>query len=135
MIEVTVFGIIQKEGKILLGTRNKEDHAKGKYIAPSGHVAEFETLEQALHRETMEEANVKITNLKQSKVFEYIKPERDRHAIAIVFSADWKEGIPKGGDDLADPKFYSIDEVQSLADNGKIPNFIMKIMKELGWLK
>lgn len=53
--------IIQKDGKILIAQRAKQDALYGKWEFPGGKVEEGETLEQCLKRELFEELSIHAT--------------------------------------------------------------------------
>jgi 8-oxo-dGTP diphosphatase len=57
MITVTV-GIIEKDGKILIARRNKNDLLKGKWEFPGGRLEPGETPEVCLKRELREELGI-----------------------------------------------------------------------------
>lgn len=73
-IRVSVYGIVEKDGKILVqGLRNNS-----KYFFPGGGVEVGETLEEALHRETMEEVGIEIEILNRihvTETFFYYSPQ------------------------------------------------------------
>ncbi len=57
MITVAV-GIIEKDGKILIARRNKDDPLKGKWEFPGGRLEPGETPEDCLKREFLEELGI-----------------------------------------------------------------------------
>jgi len=59
-VRATVCAIIEKDGKILLLKRNNEPF-KGFWTLPGGHIEFGKTAEQAVIRETMEEASLKFS--------------------------------------------------------------------------
>jgi len=85
--------IFNKEGKILLGKRCGK-HAPGEYSMPGGRIEYMEGFEEAVKRETLEEAGIKINNIKFLNVAN-INRYSYRHDISIHFTADWEEGNPQ----------------------------------------
>ena len=55
--------LIKSNDKLLLGIRNKEPN-KGMIITPGGGVELFESMEETVKREIMEETGLEITNIK-----------------------------------------------------------------------
>ncbi len=60
MYRVTV-AIIEKDGKILIARRRKEDPLKDKWEFPGGKIEGYESPEECLKREVMEELGIAIT--------------------------------------------------------------------------
>lgn len=85
--------MIFKGGKVLLGKR-KGSHGEGEYAFPGGHLEFGESFEDCARRETKEEADVEIKNIR----FQFIanvKKYSGKHYIHIGLIADWKNGKPK----------------------------------------
>jgi ADP-ribose pyrophosphatase YjhB (NUDIX family) len=85
MIEVIARGVIVQQGHVLLC-----QHAKKKYLyLPGGHVEFGETAAEALARELVEEAGVKIRVgpclLVQEHLFE--QGQKARHEVNLIFQA------------------------------------------------
>ncbi|MBN2676006.1 MAG: NUDIX domain-containing protein, partial [Alphaproteobacteria bacterium] len=127
---------IQKEGKYLLGIRQKKEHSKsnGKYFTVGGTLEFLEKIEDCFKREVKEEANIEIQNIKLFKVDEHLFPEKKQapHAIVFVFTADYKSGILQGDDDCKDPQFFSKEEIAKLNEKGLLADFPKKILTEMG---
>jgi ADP-ribose pyrophosphatase YjhB (NUDIX family) len=80
---------------IILVHRKNEPRA---WAIPGGFIDYGESAEAAAEREALEETGLKVSGLKQFRV--YSNPERDkrRHTISVVFLAA-SDGTPKAGDD------------------------------------
>ncbi|MCD6331179.1 MAG: NUDIX hydrolase [Thermoplasmata archaeon] len=116
---IAVDGVWIKNGKILL-IKRKNEPFKGKWALPGGFVEYGERVEDAVLREFQEEVGIKAKIKKLLGV--YSDPKRDPrgHVISVVFLLE-AEGEPKAGDDAADAKFFSLDELPPLAfDHEKI---------------
>ena len=116
---IAVDGVLIKNGKILL-IKRKNEPFKGKWALPGGFVEYGEKVEDAVLREFQEEVGIKAKIKKLLGV--YSDPKRDPrgHVISVVFLLE-AEGEPKAGDDAADAKFFSLDELPPLAfDHEKI---------------
>lgn len=106
----TVDIIIRQGEKIVLIERRNEPRG---WALPGGFVDYGESLEQAAIREAEEETALKLTNLRQFRV--YSDPGRDprQHNISLVFTADG-EGLLCGGDDAAQAKLFSLEQLPQL---------------------
>ncbi len=117
---VTVDIIYINNGKILLIKRLKEPY-KEYWALPGGFVDEHEDLEQAAHRELMEETNLKAETLSQFKT--YGTPHRDPrgHCISVVFNTiNNKEVKAIAGDDAKELAWFSLDDLPELAFDHKV---------------
>jgi len=86
--------IVKKDNKILLGKRN-EGWGAGTWSLPGGHLEMYETVAECGARETKEETNIDITNIKPGPFVENIHPEDNKHTITLILFADYKSGEPK----------------------------------------
>lgn len=82
---------ILRENKVLLGKR-KNSHGEGAWCATGGHLEFGESLEDGAKRETLEEAGIKIRNVRIGGFTEDIFKEEDKHYITIAMIADWESG-------------------------------------------
>jgi 8-oxo-dGTP diphosphatase len=113
----TVDVIIEYEGGVVLILRKNPPPG---WALPGGFVDYGETVEAAAHRETREETNLDLTDLKMFSV--YSDPARDprQHTITTVFVAQG-HGRLKGGDDASEAQVFKIDLLPELAfDHGRI---------------
>lgn len=85
--------MIFKDGKILLHKR-KNSHGDGEYAFPGGHLEYMESFEDCVHRETAEEAGIKIKNVRFLLV-ENLLSYLPKHYVHINFIAEWESGEPK----------------------------------------
>jgi len=106
----TVDALIELEGGIVLIERSNPPFG---LALPGGFVDYGESLEDAVIRETKEETNLDITELKQ--IHTYSDPGRDPrfHTIGTVFLAKVK-GKPKAGDDAVGLKIIKPEEIEKL---------------------
>lgn len=85
--------MILKDGKVLLGKR-KNSHGDGEYAFPGGHLEHGESFEECARRETLEETEINIKNLRfllLKNVLDYLP----KHYVHISILADWESGEPK----------------------------------------
>lgn len=100
--KLTVDVIVEINDKIVIIKRKNQPRG---YALPGGFVEYGETLEQAAVRESKEEININITDLKQFKA--YSDPKRDPrwHAVTMVFIAKGA-GVPEAGSDAKEAMLY-----------------------------
>ncbi|MDD5567508.1 MAG: NUDIX domain-containing protein [Patescibacteria group bacterium] len=91
--KVAIKVMILKEGKVLLGKRRKS-FARGEYEFPGGHFEYMESFEECARRETHEECDMEIKNIR-FQFLANVKKYAPRHYVHIGLIADWKNGDPK----------------------------------------
>ena len=123
---LTVDGAVIKDDRILL-IKRKNEPFKGKWALPGGFVEYGEKTEEAVVRETLEEAGVKTKVL--GLVGVYSDPDRDPrgHTITIVYLLEMISGVVGSGDDAADARFFDIGSLPELSfDHDKIISDIIR---------
>jgi 8-oxo-dGTP diphosphatase len=90
-VEAGIGVIVKKDGKVLLGKR-LNSHGAGTWSFPGGHLEVNETWEECAEREVLEEANIKISNLKFADVTNDIFIEEKKHYITIFMVSDYNSG-------------------------------------------
>lgn len=101
------------------------------WALPGGFVDYAESLEEAVVRESQEETNLAITELKQFHTYSNTERDPRFHTIGTVFIAKAK-GKPKAGDDAAGLKVVRLSEIKDLEfafDHKKIIQDYMKYKK------
>src|SRR5438046_2793979 len=91
--KVGVGVLVFKNGKILLGKR-KGGYSSGEYGGVGGHLEHLESFEECAKRETMEEAGIKIKNIKFSCLIN-LTAYAPKHYVDIGLVADWESGEPQ----------------------------------------
>ncbi len=117
---LTVDGIIEKDGEILL-IKRKKDPFKDKYALPGGFVEYKEKVESAVTREIEEETGLK-TEVKEL-IGVYSERGRDPrgHTVSVVYSLGVKGGPISSGSDAKEAKYFPKYELPELAfDHKKI---------------
>lgn len=122
--------IILKDGKILLGRRNKQN-ANGLWVIPGGGVEFGETLMDAAMREAREETGLEIEIEKLVCHKEIIAVDADYHSVIFFYLARPVAGRLTPGGDLSDVKFFTIDEIKNLE---KVQS-VELVLKEAGFWK
>jgi 8-oxo-dGTP diphosphatase len=91
--QVGIGVMILKRGKVLLGKR-KGSHGEGEYAFPGGHMKYMETIEDCAKRETFEETEIKIKNIKFQFLVN-VRKYKPKHYLHIGVLADYKSGKVK----------------------------------------
>lgn len=90
-VRVGIGVCIFKDNKILLGKR-KGSHGENTWCFPGGHLELKESWEECSIRETREETNLEIDNIKMIGVTNDIFEKEGKHYITIFMRADYKSG-------------------------------------------
>jgi 8-oxo-dGTP diphosphatase len=91
---------ILKDGKVLLHKRRSDSHGHDTWAFPGGHLESGESLEDCARRETLEEAGIRIKNIRFGTVTNDIFDEgtltgTSKHYITLIMLADWDSGEPR----------------------------------------
>ena len=126
---VAVGAIVFKDNRVLLVRRGKPP-ARDLWAIPGGSVEICETLQRAAEREIFEETGITIQALEPVFTFDYI--ERDEfgcarfHYVIVDLTADYVRGKPKAGDDAAEARWVSSQEITFL----KVSSTTRQLLKE-----
>jgi 8-oxo-dGTP diphosphatase len=93
-VRVGVGVMVFKDGKILLHVR-KGSHGDGEWSFPGGHLEYRESLADCVRRECMEEAGIRVKNIRFSYVVNDFQRYAPKHYLHVGFLADWYDGEPK----------------------------------------
>ncbi len=99
-VKATVGAVVESYGKILVELRNIEPF-RGSWCIPGGHIEFGEPVEDALVREVKEETGLSVTDMRFLDFFMEYFPDRDWHAVALVFVAT-VEGVKKAQESEVD---------------------------------
>ncbi len=134
---IRVGAIIFKEGK-LITTKMKKGNIEY-YILPGGGVEDYETIEEALKRELMEELNLKVKKFRLVYIRELRNKEIGR-IIEFYFFIEEYKGKPKKGFDpevkessFEDIIFLELDELNKVTFHPKELINVIKSDKEKGF--
>lgn len=112
--DCVVFGFDGHELKILLVERGNEPY-KGCWAFPGGFMNIDETAEQCALRELCEETGLELTNIKQFGTFTAVHRDPRERVITVAFYALARQSEVRGGDDAANAKWWSINDIPQLA--------------------
>lgn len=109
-----VIGVVRDEsGRLLLGRRLKNDSGVGKWVLPGGGIEGRETFAEAVRREVSEECGVLIEVGEIALVFRHL--DGPTNNVCVVVRAEARPGsVPRGGDDLGDPAFFSETDLRDV---------------------
>lgn len=131
-------GIVIKDGKILLVRRFKNGEIY--HVTPGGGVEEGETPEEAVVREVMEEASIKV--VMKEKLTEFTAVYAGEEAIHQLFYCEYVSGTPalsKGSVEEAkttennkyEPMWVNLSELNSIRIKSKeIEKFVLSFCEK-----
>jgi ADP-ribose pyrophosphatase YjhB (NUDIX family) len=93
------------DGRIVLGRRDIEPR-RGFWVFPGGYMDVGETSEEAAIRETREEVNLEVDNLRLLGVFTRVEPG----VVVIVYEAD-AVGEPTASHETTEVRWFAADEI------------------------
>jgi 8-oxo-dGTP diphosphatase len=103
---------IRRDDTVLLGKRfGKTGH--GKYCPPGGKLDLYESPEDCVRRETLEEAGIEIEHIEFVCFTNNVHKEDESHYITLMFVADWRSGEPVTNepDKVGDWAWYTWDKL------------------------
>jgi 8-oxo-dGTP diphosphatase len=120
--------IVDDSGRILVGRRRKQPNF-GKWVLPGGKIEPYESIIEALIRETEEETGLQIAVTGQAGVFEIIRPPEE-HRLIVYNWARPIGGTLAAGSDLSELQFVSSKD----ADQVELSDFVRAVLRSVGWL-
>jgi len=117
MPKVAVGAVVFKNERVLM-VRRGQPPSEDLWAIPGGSVELGETLQEAAEREILEETGIHIRA--GEPVFTFDAIDRDRagkirfHYVIVDLAADYIRGDPKAGDDAADARWISAQEINTL---------------------
>lgn len=113
-ISATVAVIMNEKGEILVARRAKEP-AKGTLDLPGGFVDSFETAEEAVAREVLEESGMRVTGVKYlfSLPNKYVYSGFEEHTLDMFFLCATEAGdTPVANDDVEELEWMALDKIE-----------------------
>ena len=97
---------IENEEKLLMAQHSYHDTIR--YALIAGFVEPGESIEEAVHREVLEEVGIKIKNLNYKKSQSWPFP----NSLMLAFEAEYESGnIKVDGDEIVKAKWFKKDEI------------------------
>ena len=120
--------IIQKEGKVLLGRRNKEPE-NGKWVLPGGKVESFESIKDTAKRELLEEAGLEVEVGEPVGIYEIISPPEE-HRIIVYSWATVKSGDLNPSSDTSELRFFSKEDISHI----QLTDLVKRVLQDIAFL-
>lgn len=121
-VDAIVFGYSKQDGVSVLLIQRKYEPFKNSWAIPGGFVTDNESLEEAVHRELMEETGIEVNYLEQ--LYTFGEPDRDprQRVISVAYfglvkSAQFQQ--LKASTDAEDARWFSIKKLPALAFDHK----------------
>ena len=112
---------IRNEGKLLMAKHSYHDNIR--YALIAGFVEPGETIEEAVHREVLEEVGIKIKNLKYMKSQSWPFP----NSLMLAFEAEYASGeIKVDGDEIVKAKWFKKDEIIRYSSDISISDWLIQ---------
>ena len=128
--DCVIFGFDSVAIKVLLIQRGIEPF-KGKWAFPGGFMKMDETAEECAKRELEEETGLNNASVEQFYTFSDVNRDPRERVITVAHYALVRLSEVKGGDDAASARWFSMDEVPSLAfDHDRILRMALSRLKE-----
>lgn len=112
---------IRNGDKLLMAKHSYHDNIR--YALIAGFVEPGESIEEAVHREVMEETGIKIRNLKYQKSQSWPFP----NSLMLGFSAEYDSGeIKVDGDEILKAKWFKKDEIVRYESDISISDWLVQ---------
>lgn len=130
--DCVIFGIADDGQRRLLLVQRGRDPFAGMWAFPGGFLEENETLEQCARRELKEETGLDSpVRFEELKSFSAVDRDPRGRTITVAFLAEVPLSQVKGGDDAAEARWFSLDEIPPLAfDHAEILALALKRLDE-----
>lgn len=112
---------IRKGDELLMAKHSYHDNIR--YALIAGFVEPGESIEEAVHREVLEEVGVKIKNLKYQRSQSWPFP----NSLMLAFTADYNSGdIKVDGDEIVKAKWFKKDEIIRYGSDISISDWLIQ---------
>jgi 8-oxo-dGTP diphosphatase len=126
---VAVGAIVFRNNRVLL-VRRAQPPSQDLWAIPGGRVEIGETLQEAAEREIFEETGITIRAEEPVYTFDYIERDGSElprfHYVIIDLTAEYVRGETRAGDDAADVRWVSAEELDDLEVSAKTMRLLKK---------
>jgi NADH pyrophosphatase NudC (nudix superfamily) len=126
--------IINSKGQIWIPRRHPNKKVLPLYLDMSvgGHVQAGESYEQAFARETLEEINLDLNQVRWEKILRLTPPQHGSHAFTYVYAIYLDEAPNFNKDEFIDAQWFYPNELLRIIESGeKAKNDLRVILKNL----
>ena len=110
---MSAVGVVCLRGDDVLMVRRGTAPFEGSWSIPGGRIEWGERAADAALRELAEETGVDAELVGLLDVVDGLFGH-ERHYVLIDYAARWRNGEPRGGDDAAEARFFSPDQLEGL---------------------
>jgi len=122
-----VMGLIEKDGKFLFGIESKASPIQGKWRLLGGKLEQGENAEQAMIRECMEEANIRV---RIEKFFGNVTIDKNDITIDLCHTK-WDSGNPSPKlNEISQLEWFSLEEAKKL-DKDNVSELALGLFEEI----
>ena len=112
---------VRNEDKLLMAKHSY--HKTHRYALVAGFVEPGESIEEAVHREVLEEIGIKIKNLKYQKSQSWPFP----NSLMLAFTAEYDSGdIKVDGDEILKAKWFKKEEIERYDSDISISDWLIQ---------
>ncbi|WP_407411179.1 NAD(+) diphosphatase [Methanobrevibacter sp.] len=112
---------VENEDKLLMAKHSY--HKTHKYALVAGFVEPGESIEEAVHREVLEEIGIKIKNLKYQRSQSWPFP----NSLMLAFTAEYDSGdIKVDGDEILKAKWFKKEEIERYDSDISISDWLIQ---------
>lgn len=112
---------IRKDDELLMAKHSYHDNIR--YALIAGFVEPGESIEEAVHREVLEEVGIKIKNLKYQRSQSWPFP----NSLMLAFTAEYESGdIKVDGDEILKAKWFKKDEIIRYGSDISISDWLIQ---------
>ncbi len=119
------------EGRFLM-VRQMGGYWRGLWIFPGGKLEMGETLEQCARREFIEETGCDLRIKKEIGAYVSYDPatEFEKQVVLVYYLGNSVTGEPRVGEGVTDIGWFSLDDIEAMAETGQVPKILLKVAKE-----
>ena len=118
-----------KDGKILLGRRDKEPN-RGKWVLPGGKIEFGETHQQAAAREAQEELGIEVRPVRLAGKGVYHLIDEEHHRIIVYNIVEYVSGEVIPASDTSEARFFTKEELSTL----EITPVVRSVLRDEGFV-
>lgn len=126
-------GAVVFKGDAVLLVQRANPPSQGMWAIPGGRVRLGETLQAAAEREILEETGVVIRANAPILVYDVIQTDGrgvvKYHYVIVDLAADYVSGDPRAGDDAADARWITVDELSRIKVNPATRRLLAELFK------